>query len=56
MAQDSKLKLLIVAKILEANKLLTLAVKEGVEAEDVAKAYLQTLTEINDYCKERNRY
>lgn len=56
MAQDSKLKLLLVSKIQEAGKLLNLATKEGVEAEEVAKAYLQTLTEINDYCKERNRY
>lgn len=56
MAQDSKLKLLIVEKIIEANKLRDLAQKEGVEADEVAKHYVKALTEINDYCKQRNRY
>lgn len=56
MAQDSKLKLLIVKKIQEAGKLLNSARKEGVEAEQVAQAYLQALTEINDYCEERKRF
>ena len=56
MAQDSKLKLLIVEKSLEAGKFLNSAQKESVDAEVVAKAYLEAITLINDYCKERNRY
>lgn len=56
MANESKLKNLLADKIAEAGKLVTLASKEGVEAEEVAKKYLQALTDINDYCKERSRY
>lgn len=56
MAQESKLKSLLMDKITEASELLNKAQKEGVEANEVAKMYLQALTEINTYCKERNRY
>ena len=56
MAQDSKLKLMIVDKMLEANKLRDLALREGVEAEEVAKRYINALSEINAYCEQRKRY
>lgn len=56
MAQEGKLKKLIIALKEEALKLQLEAFKENVEASYVAKSYLNAIEEIDSICKDRNRY
>ena len=53
---ESQLKKIITEAIQEAGKLLFMARKEQVSADDVAVAYMTALNNINEYCKTRNRY
>ncbi len=56
MAKEGTLKAKITEKLNQALSVQVCALKELVEAKDVAEAYVKALQEIKAICEERNRY